>query len=92
VDPGVECKARGSGALLFHYNYPYCDVAMEINEEYRRRGLGAYLVQELKRIAYEMGGIPSSALRSEQRRFEKTLQKSWVGSVCTYSGWEIVIA
>ena len=48
----LNAKRVGSGALLFHYNHPYCDIAMEIDKEYRGRGLGAYLVQELKRIAY----------------------------------------
>jgi GNAT superfamily N-acetyltransferase len=69
-------KAVGSGALLFHYNHPYCDVAMEINEEYRRRGLGAYLVQELKRIAYDMGGIPAARCDPNNVVSRKTLQKA----------------
>lgn len=69
-------NAVGSGALLFHYNYPYCDVAMEINEEYRRRGLGAFLVQELKRIAYGMGGIPAARCAPNNVASRKTLQKA----------------
>jgi len=72
----LNAKPMGSGALLFHYNYPYCDVAMEINEEYRRRGLGAYLVQELKRIAYEMGGIPAARCDPNNVASRKTLQKA----------------
>jgi hypothetical protein len=39
----LKGKPVGGGALLFHYNHPYCDVAMEINKEYRQCGLGAYL-------------------------------------------------
>ena len=72
----LNAKAVGSGALLFHYNYPYCDVAMEINEAYRRRGLGAYLVQELKRIAYGMGGIPAARCAPNNVASRKTLQKA----------------
>jgi ribosomal protein S18 acetylase RimI-like enzyme len=72
----LDTKAVGSGALLFHYNHPYCDVAMEINEEYRRRGLGAYLVQELKRIAYEMGGIPAARCDPNNVASRRTLQKA----------------
>jgi len=72
----LNAKAVGSGALLFHYNHPYCDVAMEINEEYRRRGLGAYLVQELKRIAYEMGGIPAARCDQNNVASRNTLQKA----------------
>ncbi len=72
----LNAKPVGSGALLFHYNHPFCDVAMEINEEYRRRGLGAYLVQELKRIAYEMGGIPAARCDPNNVASRKTLQKA----------------
>ena len=72
----LHAKAVGSGTLLFHYNHPYCDVAMEINEEYRRRGLGAYLVQELKRNAYEMGGIPAARCSPSNVASRKTLQKA----------------
>ena len=69
-------KTVGSGSLLFHYNYPYCDVAMEIRQEYQRRGLGAYLVQELKRIAYEMGGIPAARCDPKNVASRGTLQKA----------------
>jgi GNAT superfamily N-acetyltransferase len=72
----LEGKAVGSGSLLFHYNHPYCDVAMEIKEEYRRRGLGAYVVQELKRIAYEMGGIPAARCDPNNIASRTTLQKA----------------
>ena len=72
----LNAKTVGSGALLFHYNHPYCDVAMEINEEYRRRGLGAYLVQELKRIAYNMGGIPAARCDPNNIASRNTLQKA----------------
>jgi len=72
----LDAKPMGSGSLLFHYNYPYCDVAMEIDEEYRRRGLGAYLVQELKRFAYKMGGIPAARCNPENVASRKTLQKA----------------
>ena len=72
----LDAKVVGTGALLFHYNHPYCDVAMEINEEYRRRGLGAYLVQELKRIAYGMGGIPAARCDPNNVASRKTLQRA----------------
>ena len=72
----LNAKRVGSGTLLFHYNYPYCDVAMEINEECRRHGLGAYLVQELKRIAYEMGGIPAARCDPHNVASRRTLQKA----------------
>lgn len=72
----LEAKVVGTGGLTFHYNYPYCDVYMEIVETSRRRGLGAYFVQELKRIAYEMGGIPAARCNPKNAASRKTLQKA----------------
>jgi len=88
----LNAKAVGSGALLFHYNHPYCDVAMEINEEYRRRGLGAYLVQELKRIAYAMGGIPAARCDPSNFASRKTLQKAGLVPFAHILVGKIVIA
>ena len=72
----LDAKPVGTGGLMFHYNHPYCDVYMEVDEAYRRRGLGAYLVQELKRIAYEMGGIPAARCDPSNVASSKTLQKA----------------
>ena len=72
----LEEKAVGTGGLMFHYNHPYCDVYMDIAETHRGRGLGAYFVQELKRIAYEMGGIPAARCNPTNVASRKTLQKA----------------
>ncbi len=72
----VEGNPAGKGSLLFHYNAPYCDVAMEIEEPFRRRGFGAYLVQQLKRLSYELGSIPAARCSPENRPSRKTLQKA----------------
>jgi GNAT superfamily N-acetyltransferase len=49
---------------------------MEVTEPYRRRGLGSYFVQELKRIAYEMGGIPAARCDPNNVASRRTLQKA----------------
>ena len=56
----IECDGHiaASGGLLFHYNPPYGDVFMEVEERYRQQGFGSYLVQELKRIAMRWGRFP----------------------------------
>ncbi len=72
----LEGTTIGTGGLMFHYNHPYCDVYMEIVETHRRRGLGAYFVQELKRIAYELGGIPAARCNPTNIASRKTLQKA----------------
>jgi len=64
----------GKGGLMFHYNPPYADVYMEIYESHRRRGFGAYLVQELKRECYEMGAVPAARCSPQNAASFRTLQ------------------
>jgi GNAT superfamily N-acetyltransferase len=61
-DWGLECDGAiaATGGIFFHYNPPYGDIYMEVSEPYRRRGLGSYLVQELKRICRHTGSIPGA--------------------------------
>jgi GNAT superfamily N-acetyltransferase len=66
----------GKGGLAFHYNHPYADVYMSIEEPYRRRGFGAYLVQELKRECYEMGAIPAARCSPDNVGSFRTLQRA----------------
>jgi GNAT superfamily N-acetyltransferase len=47
-----------TGGVLYHYNRPYGDIYMEVAAPFRHRGLGSYLVQELKRICREGGNVP----------------------------------
>jgi GNAT superfamily N-acetyltransferase len=65
-----------SGGVLFHYNPPYGDVYMDVAEPYRRRGIGSYLVQELKRISYEFGAIPAARCTPSNAPSRRTLQKA----------------
>ena len=45
-------------------------------EPFRRRGLGAYLVQELKRVAYELGSVPAARCSPKNVASRRTLQKA----------------
>jgi GNAT superfamily N-acetyltransferase len=65
-----------TGGILFHYNRPYGDIYMDVAETHRRRGWGAYLVQELKRVAYELGAIPAARCNTTNVASRKTLQKA----------------
>ena len=72
----VDGEPAGKGGILFHYNRPYGDVHMEIEERFRRRGFGAYLVQEVKRAAYQLGSIPAARCNPDNVPSRKTLQKA----------------
>lgn len=69
-------QVLATGGILFHYNVPYGDIYMEVAEPARRRGLGSYLVQELKRVCYEMGKIPAARCDPGNFASRATLQKA----------------
>jgi GNAT superfamily N-acetyltransferase len=65
-----------AGGILFHYNRPYGDIYMKVGESFRRRGLGTYLVQELKRICYEGGSVPAARCNPKNIASRQTLQRA----------------
>jgi GNAT superfamily N-acetyltransferase len=71
-----EGQIVATGGLLYHYNRPYGDIYMAVGETHRRRGLGAYLVQELKRVCYEGGSVPAARCGVDNVPSRATLQKA----------------
>lgn len=72
----IDGTVAGRGGILFHYNQPYGDIYMEVNESFRQRGLGSYLVQEIKRIAHEYGAIPCARCNPDNAASRRTLQRA----------------
>ena len=80
-DPGEWCVRRGDlavavGGVLHHYNPPFGDVYVRVHEAFRRRGYGSFLVQELRRIAYESGHIPAARCNPDNLASQKTLVRA----------------
>ena len=69
-------EIAGAGGVLYHYNRPYGDVYMKIAEPFRRIGLGAYLVQELKAAGRRGGSVPAARCGVENLPSRKTLQRA----------------
>lgn len=74
VDVGGVVAAAGD--ILFHYNRPYGDIYMAVGEPFRRRGIGTYLVQELKRVCYEGGSVPAARCNPKNFASRQTLQRA----------------
>jgi GNAT superfamily N-acetyltransferase len=72
----VAGTAVGKGGILFHYNPPYGDIYMEVDEPYRRRGYGGFLVQELKRLCRELGAVPGARCDPTNTGSRRTLQRA----------------
>lgn len=72
----VDGQLAATGGVLFHYNRPFGDIYMEVAEPFRRRGLGSFLVQELKRVCYEGGHVPAARCNPTNVASRRTLQKA----------------
>ncbi len=72
----LDSSQLAKGGILFHYNPPYGDIYMEVTAAYRRRGFGAFLVQELKRVCYELGAIPCARCNFDNVASRQTLQRA----------------
>ena len=51
-------------------------VRAEVAAPFRRRGLGSYLLQELKRVCRESGGIPCARCSPSNLASQRTLKKA----------------
>jgi GNAT superfamily N-acetyltransferase len=72
----VDGSIAATGGILFHYNRPYGDIYMDVREEFRRRGLGTFIVQELKRVCYEGGFKPGARCNPKNVASQRTLQRA----------------
>jgi GNAT superfamily N-acetyltransferase len=82
LDPGSDWMIESdgvpvaTGGVTFHYNPPHGDIYMGVAEAYRRRGFGSYLVQELKRVSYEIGKTPAARCNAANVASRKTMEKA----------------
>jgi hypothetical protein len=62
-------------AYEFH-DRPYGDFYMDVAEPFRRRGIGCFVIQELKRICYEVGAIPCARCSTSNAASRRTPQNA----------------
>ncbi len=74
----LEAERRPGRARRNHVPLqpPLRDIYMAVAEPFRERGLGSYLVQELKTVCYRMGSIPCARCSPDNIASRKTLQKA----------------
>lgn len=72
----LEGEVVASGGFATHYNPPYADLYLEVAPAHRRRGLGAYLVQELKRACRESGYVPAARCHAANVASRQTLERA----------------
>ena len=65
-----------TGGLALHYNPPYADIYMEVVASQHRRGLGSYLVQELKRVARQEGYRAAARCHKDNTASRRALERA----------------
>lgn len=65
-----------TGGFMLYYNMPFADLYMEVREDYRRRGLGSFLLQELKKECYYKGRVPAARCGIQNKASRATLIKA----------------
>lgn len=78
-----EGMVVASGGLMLNYNMPYADIYMQVREPFRRQGIGALIVQELKKEAYSINRVPAARCNIENRASRATLLKAGF-KICGY--------
>jgi GNAT superfamily N-acetyltransferase len=72
----LQGEIAGTGGVLYHYNPPYGDIYMKIADPFRQKGLGTYLVQELKAVCRAGGKVPAARCSVDNLASRRTLQRS----------------
>ena len=72
-----------NGGFLLHYNIPFADLYMEVKKEYRRKGLGSFIIQELKKECFLEGRVPAARCNISNIESKATLLKGGM-KVCGY--------
>jgi GNAT superfamily N-acetyltransferase len=65
-----------TGGYVWNYNFPYIDIYYEVKEEYRQRGFGSLITQELKKEAYRLNRVPAARCNVGNKASKATLLKA----------------
>jgi GNAT superfamily N-acetyltransferase len=68
-------EVLATGGFLLHYNMPFADLYMEVNESHRGKGFASYLLQEIKRECYLAGRVPAARCNIDNRASWRALLK-----------------
>jgi GNAT superfamily N-acetyltransferase len=79
----INNELLATGGFLLNYNRPYADLYMEVMETHRRKGLGSFMIQELKRVCYETGNVPAARCNIDNIASQYTLQRAGM-SICGF--------
>ncbi len=65
-----------TGGFMLYYNIPFADLYMEVREDMRRRGFGAFLLQEIKKQCYLKGRVPAARCNADNTGSKASLARA----------------
>ena len=72
----LDGKLVATGGFLLNYNFPYADIYMGVQEAYRGKGLGSFIVQELKKEIRKLERVPAARCNIGNNISKATLMKA----------------
>lgn len=72
----VDGDIVATAGFFLHYNPPFADLYMEVRPDCRRRGFGAFILQEVKKACYLAGRVPAARTGLDNVASRATLQKA----------------
>ena len=72
----INKQVVATGGFLLHYNMPFADLFMEVEKSHRKKGLGSFLIQELRRQCYLAGRVPAARTGLDNIASQATLTKA----------------
>jgi len=72
----LEGEVVATGGFMLHYNMPFADLYMEVKENFRRKGFGSYILQELKKACYLAGRVPAARCSIQNKVSRAALLKA----------------
>jgi len=79
----LEGEVVATGGFMLHYNMPFADLYMEVKENFRRKGLGSFILQELKKACYLAGKVPAARCNIQNKASRAALLKAGL-KVCGF--------
>lgn len=65
-----------TGGYFLHYNNPFADLYMEVKGNFRKKGFGSFILQELKKVCYLAGRVPAARCNIQHKASSAALQKA----------------
>lgn len=69
----IDGRVVGAGGFLRHYNPPFVDLYMAVAIEFRGRGVGSWMIQELRRVVRDEGLVPAARCDRDNEASRRTL-------------------